>query len=271
MSIEKFYVKKDSEDEFEISEKVPGIEAMGITKIAPQLTPQVHQIVGSDGEFDYGSFYAPTTMKAKFYLAGSDVYDYKLLVSALNRALYSRNLIRVHDEVEPSIVYYVHVKPFAITPINFSNGVAEVEFINPSGFRQSIVNSDQISGYNQVGMNLPDKPITYQFTTNSFQVYNPSDVTIDPYMNNHQFKMTLRCNGTPTITNQTTNTEIAITSQISTDHTYVLNGVDSYLDSNAYGINTDLGYLTLAKGWNDINITGATNISVIFSFPFLYL
>lgn len=271
MSIEKFYVKKDSEDEFEISEKVQGIEAMGITKVAPQLTPQVHQIVGSDGEFDYGSFFAPSTMKAKFYLAGTDVYDYKLLASELYRALYSRSLIRVHDEVEPSIVYYVHVKPFTITPINFSNGTVEVEFTNPSGFRKSIVNSDQIAGYNQVGMNLPNKNISYQFNSNNFQVYNPSDVTIDPYMNNHQFKMTLKCNGTPMITNQTTNTNIAVTSRISTNNTYVLNGVDSYLDGNAYGINTNLGYLALAKGWNDISITGATDIDITFSFPFLYL
>lgn len=277
LPIEKLYVKKDGENEFEINEKISGIEAMGITKVAPQLTPLTKQIVGSDGELSYGAYYGASTVKAKVYLAGKDVYDYKLLVSELYRLLYSRKPIRIRDEVEPNICYWVFVKPMTVTTINYTHGTADIEFINPSGFRYSLKNSDELAGTDyQFGMNETNtdnthRTIGYHFTDNDFWIYNDSDITIDPYINRHELKVILKCNGKPKIENQTTGTSISVNNNITTDNTFVLNGVDSFLDGQDYGINTDLGYLTLASGWNNINISGASNVDVTFSFPFIYL
>ena len=275
--IEKLYVKKDGESEFEINDKISGIEAMGITKVAPQLTPISKQVVGSDGELTYGAYYGASTVKAKVYLAGKDVYDYKLLVSELYRLLYSRKPIRIRDEAEPNICYWVYVKPMTITTINFTHGTADIEFTNPSGFRYSLKNSDELSGTDyQFGMNATNNDsihgeIKYKFDSNNFWIYNDSDITVDPYINRHNLKVTLKCNGKPKIENQTTGTSIAVNNNISTNNTFVLNGVDSFLDDKDYGVNTDLGYLTLAPGWNNINISGASDIDVKFSFPFIYL
>lgn len=275
MPIEKLYIKKDGEPEFEINDRISGIEAMGITKVAPQLTPKVHQIVGSDGEIDYGAYYAPSTVKAKVYLSGKDIYDYKLLVSELYRCLYSRKAIRIRDEVEPYICYYVYVKPMELSVINFSDATAEIEFSNPSGFRFSILPCDQLTK-GEYGMNITNRdgthgPVQYHFTTGDFWVYNDSDVTVDPYLGRHQFKMMLKCNGKPAIKNATTGTAITLNQNISTSNTFVLNGVDSFLDNQAWGINTDMGYLTMAPGWNHITLSSASNIDVTFSFPFIYL
>nr|WP_321315043.1 phage tail domain-containing protein [uncultured Ligilactobacillus sp.] len=275
MSIEKLYIKKDGENEFEINEKISGIEAMGITKVAPQLTPKAKQIVGSDGELTYSAFYGPSTVKVKVFLAGRDVYDYKLLVSELYRLLYSRKPIRIHDEVEPNICYYVFVKPMTITTINFTHGTADIEFTNPSGFRYSIKNSDELAGTDyQYGMNETnndEREIKYRFNSNNFWVYNDSDIDIDPYINRHELKITLTCNGKPQILNKTTETSISVNKNINKNDTFVLNGVDSFLNGNDFGINTDLGYITLAKGWNNIQINGASDVDINFSFPFIYL
>lgn len=277
MIIEKLYVQKNNEPEFEIHDRIDGILSMGITKIAPQVTPQAQQIVGTDGEIVYSNFYGPSTVKLKVYLDGHDVYDYKLLVSELYRMFYARNLIRIRDEVEPNIVYYVIAKPANITTINFTQGSAEIEFINPKGFRYSIKNSDELVGTDyQFGMNATNNDdthgtIEYHFNNNNFWIYNDSDVTIDPYINRHELKVTMHCDGKPTIKNNTTNTSIAINNQIKHSDEFILNGVDSFLNGQPYGINTDLGYLTLAKGWNNVEIDGANNLDIIFSFPFIYL
>lgn len=277
MVIEKLYVKKDGESEFEIHDRVDGIYAMGITKVAPQLTPNVHQIVGTDGEIDYGAYYGPSTVTVKVYLDGHDVYDYKMLVSELYKALYSRKPIRIHDEVEPYICYNVFVQPMTLTTINFTQGTATITFTNPSGFRQSIETCDKLLGTSyQFGMNQTNNDlihgdIKYQFNSDNFWIYNDSDVTIDPYVNRHQLKITLNCDGKPTIKNLTTNTSISVTQNISSSQTFMLNGVDSFLDSSDYGVNTDMGYITIAPGWNNFEVDGASNININFSFPFLYL
>lgn len=275
MSVEKFYIKKvDDTIEHEISELIPGIEAQGITHQSPQLTPLVHQIAGSDGELVYPSYYAPSTVQAKFLLRGNDVYDYKLMASQLFRVLYSREPIQIHDEVEPYIVYCVIVKPFTITPFNFTDSQITVDFINPSGYRKSIVNSDAITNDMAIGMNIPSNAsLQYHFNSNSFNIYNPSDVVIDPYIYRHQLIVKIKCNGKPNITNQTNNTSFAINggNNLTTDNTLVLNGIDSLLDGHPYGLNTNMGYLKLEKGNNQISISGATDIDITFSFPFLYL
>lgn len=277
MPIEKLYIKKDGENEFEIHEKIDGIEAMGITKVAPQLVPKTKQINGTDGELTFGASYNPSTVKLKVYLAGKDVYDYKLLVSELYRLLYSRKPIRIHDEVEPNICYYGYVKPPSITSINFTDAMAEIEFLVPSGFRQSIKNGDELAGTDyQFGMNETNNDdlhgeIKYEFKTNSFWVYNDSDVLIDPYKNRHELTITLHCDGQPNIKNNTTETSIAFHQTMKNSDTFVLKGVDSFLNNNPCGINTDMGYITLAKGWNKFEVSGASNVDIKFSFPFLYL
>ena len=277
MPIEKLYIKQDGENEFEINDAISGITAMGITKVAPQLTPAVKQLNGTDGEITYGAFYGPSTVKAKVYLHGKDVYDYKLLVSELYRLLYSKKPIRIHDEVEPNICYYCFVKPMTFTTINFTDGTAEIEFTVPSGFRQSIKNSDELAGTDyQFGMNETNNDnshgdIKYEFNSETFWVYNDSDVLIDPYKNRHELTITLKCDGKPTIKNDTTDTSIAINQNIKNTDTFMLNGVDSFLNNDAWGINTDMGYITLAPGWNKFEVSGASNVDIKFSFPFLYL
>lgn len=277
MPIEKLYIKKDNENEFEIHDKVDGLTAMGITKNAPQLNPKVKQINGTDGELTFGASYNPLTIKIKVYLAGQDVYDYKLLVSELYRLLYSKNPVRIRDEVEPNICYYGYVKPPLITSINFTNATAEIEFLVPSGFRQSIKNSDELAGTDyQFGMNETNNDdlhneIKYEFNSDTFWVYNDSDVLIDPYKNRHELTIKLNCDGQPTIKNDTTDTSIALNQNMKSSDTFMLKGVDSFLNNNPCGINTDMGYITLAKGWNKFEVNGASNININFSFPFLYL
>ena len=163
------------------------------------------------------------------------------------------------------------------TTINFTDGTAEIEFDVPSGFRQSIKNSDELTGTDyQFGMNETNNDdlhgeIKYEFNSGTFWVYNDSDVLIDPYKNRHELTITLKCDGKPTIKNDTTDTSITINQNIKNTDTFMLKGVDSFLNNDAWGINTDMGYITLAPGWNKFEVSGASNIDIKFSFPFLYL
>ena len=163
--------------------------------------------------------------------------------------------------------------PTNITPIQASSqGTVDLVFTNPSGLAQSLVRSDKLPddlsslGF---GMNLPAKPLSYVGTSNQFNIYNPSDVAIDPYVNHHDLVITVKGSGAFTLTNQTNGTSIKLNKAMTTSDTFVLNGVVPTLNGST-DVDTDCGHIELERGDNDIRLSGLSSANVTFSFPFLY-
>ena len=78
-------------------------------------------------------------------------------------------------------------------------------------------------------------------------------------MQNHELKITMKHNGGKfTLKNETTKTS----------WTYSIN---TYKNQALDSISTDYGYITLAPGWNKFTVTGANDLDVTFSFPYMYL
>lgn len=163
--------------------------------------------------------------------------------------------------------------PTDITPIQASSqGTVDLVFTNPSGLAQSLVRSDKLPddlGSLGFGMNLPARPLSYVGTSSQFNIYNPSDVAIDPYVNHHDLVITVKGLGVFTLTNQTNGTSIKLNQAMASSDTFVLNGVIPTLNGST-DVDTDFGHIELERGDNDIRLSGLSSANVTFSFPFLY-
>lgn len=272
----KLFAKVDGQS-FEFDE-MDGLHFLGLRVDAPQTRTNLQSNDYQDGSRQQGPIlFGTRTVAADFYFEANDLHDFELATQEIWRRLYSRNLIELRWSRMPGIKMAVIAKPFEQTRLNWGDMKFTVEFDMPAGYRQSLVKSDQLQfiydeELSQIGMNLPNgEDLHYRFKQTRFKVYNPSDVVIDPYWQKHDLDIIIKGQGTPTITNLTNNYGIILNRALTVNDTLIWHGVRPLLNGASCERATNHGHLQLEKGWNDISITGLSNIDVTFSFPFLYL
>ncbi|MCS6142243.1 phage tail family protein [Latilactobacillus curvatus] len=272
----KLFAKVDGQS-FEFDE-MDGLHFLDLRVDAPQTRTNLQSNDYQDGSRQQGPIlFGARTVAADFYFEANDLHDFELATQEIWRRLYSRNLIELRWSRMPGIKMAVIAKPFEQTRLNWGDMKFTVEFDMPSGYRQSLVKSDQLQfiydeELSQIGMNLPNgEDLHYRFKQTRFKVYNPSDVVIDPYWQKHDLDIIIKGQGTPTMTNLTNNYGIVLNRALTANDTLIWHGVHPLLNGASCERATNHGHLQLEKGWNDISITGLSNIDVTFSFPFLYL
>ncbi|TYC50718.1 phage tail family protein [Weissella muntiaci] len=269
------YVMQNSQDEFDLTARLPNVHFLNLQSTAPAITSDWLTVAGSDGQRLQTVSFGATTITMSLFISAKNMADFRVVRSELQSIFYSRSIIRLRSSHEPGKVYFVIANPVDIVPVqNSSQSLVDLTFINPSGMAQSLVRSDELPDELDkldFGMNIPsDKPLNYHSKQNSFSIFNPSDVVIDPYRQHHDLITTIKGSGSNfTIKNTTNNTSISVNSALNTGDTFVLNGVIPYLN-NSTNVDTDFGHIELAKGNNNIEITGLSNVDITFSFPFLY-
>lgn len=271
-------IKVGDQDEIDPSQAIPGLEFLGDTE-APAITNNYQENAGTDGSiFNYAT-YGKTTINANFHLRFRDWYNLKLAQHDIYRLLLSKQLIRIRTDAEPAIVKYVRAGNFEIKPTadGSSSALFTVPFDNPSGYKYSLLNSDKLDSFAgdswQMGMNLPSNDtLSYHFSTSDFKVFNASDITIDPYYQRHELSIITKYTGSYLqITNTTNNTSWRLNKSSKGGNTVILNGITTTIDGKPASNLTDYGNLVLDPGYNNIKVTGATKMSITFSFPFIYL
>lgn len=272
-------IKVGNKDEVDPSELIHGLTFLGDSS-SPALTNNYTDNVGIDGSQFNTATYGKNVINANFWVHFNDYYEYTLVKHDIYKLFMSKNIMRIRTDAEPAIVKYVRAGNFEITP--WENGAEDalftIPFDNPSGLKYSLGNSNDLMTYDselwQVGMNLPNgKDLKYQFIDQTnFQVYNASDMTIDPYIQHHQLKIVIKHNGGAFgITNKTTGDLYRFNGSMSSNDTLMIDGINSYLNGKIVDNQTNYGYLTLAEGYNDIQITGVYDMDILFSFPFIYI
>ncbi len=272
----KLFAKVDGQS-FEFDE-MDGLHFLDLRVDAPQTRTNLQSNDYQDGSRQQGPIlFGARTVAPDFYFEANDLHDFELATQEIWRRLYSRNLIELRWSRMPGIKMAVIAKPFEQTRLNWGDMKFTVEFDMPSGYRQSLVKSDQLQfiydeELSQIGMNLPNgEDLHYRFKQTHFKVYNPSDVVIDPYWQKHDLDIIIKGQGTPTMTNLTNNYGIVLNRALTANDTLIWHGVHPLLNGASCERATNHGHLQLEKGWNDISITGLSNIDVTFSFLFLYL
>lgn len=240
--------------------------------VAEAKTTDDYQKVGiNDGERLIASSYSQRELKVEFAFEGMDENDIKLSFDALQRFFVSRDPYWICFDNWPQRMYYVKATTIEQTSFTTKGYFVTVTFADQIGLSRSIGSTgDWDSHIKGFGNNESTAGENYMFTGSDFMVRNLSDVLIDPERRGHPFR--LIANGSSSgkfkITNQTTGDSISRDKGF--NGTWVLDGVNPYLDGKGDLVNTDYGVITLDIGVNKIHVENFSG-KITFDFPMWWL
>lgn len=273
------WIKVGNQPEKNVEDITPDLEYLSESS-SPAIANAYTDNAGIDGsQYNYSAF-GRNVVTANFLLHFSTWYSFELAKHDIYRIFSTKQVIRIRTDSSPAVVKYVRSAPFEIKPISDGSHDAtfSIPFENPSGYLYSLYNSDVAKTYEQeawqLGMNLPNgQDLQYNFVNQSqFKVYNASDITVDPYMQRHELKIIIKHSGGAFgIENKTTGDLYRFNGSMDSNDTLMIDGINTYKNNALADNQTNYSYLTLAAGWNDIRIIGATDLDITFSFPFIYL
>lgn len=271
----RLYVKRGDAPEIDVASEIQGLRFLG-DDVNPNPVTLYEQNTGVDGQNPLTTTFDKNIVTANFVLKFGDWYDFKLVKHEIYRLFNFRKSMRIRTDAEPAIIKYVKPVPFEVKPAEDTARYSSfsIPFENPSGYKYSIGRSDELDTdtFRQIGMNLPNQAVTYHFTTTSFAVYNASDIAVDPYFEKHDLKITSHFSGdSMTLTNKTNGSTWTYSVAATKSDTIILDGIACTLNGKPASMNTDCSNLVLETGWNTIEVTGATDVDITFSFPFIYL
>jgi hypothetical protein len=232
-------------------------------------------IEGRHGAVGLGQNYDVRKINASFYMKAVDYDDYALLRDEIFRIFRTDEMFYVIDSRNPEKRWFVRIE----SPISVEQkglyGFFDVEFIADNPFAESVGTTLNPMTFDaelwQIGQGLTVEDTAYQFTSSTFRVYNAGDMTVDPRM----FPLVITFTGASTnlkITNATTGDVWQYTGTTSASDVIKLDGKRSTKNGLSVFRNTNRGVISIAQGWNDFTITGATGaFTISYDFRFYYL
>lgn len=273
-------VKIGNDDEIDVNAITPNLNFIELTS-TPAFANSYQQITGVNGSVYTTSQFDKTTVNLKFLLRFKSWEDFNLAKHDIYRFFMTKEVIRVRCNTAPNKVYYCRSMPFEITisKVGQLGAVFTIPLDNPSGLAYSICNSDEFNNLEKYGnwsygMNIPNNyPLQYHFSnTNNFTVYNPSDIDINPYLQNDKLSIQVKFSGNNiTIKNNTNGSNWTYKKSGNGSDVLLINGVNSSLNGTPCSKDTNYGHIQLDKGINDFAISGANSSDITFSFPFVYI
>lgn len=271
------WVKLITSDNTIVLTDIEGFMYLDFSEEDVQLTSTTQEIKGVDGLLVGSNKFAPFKLNLNFVYSGVDVHDYHLFKTKLRNIIYQRDPYYVVHSDMPG-------KKYAVLPVSTSiedkfgrNGTFTIAFSVYKGYSESLYDTDKFSLSNgkwqfENGL-VVDDSIKYNHTASGFRIFNGSNDTINPIMR-HKLNIYLNVDAPKgfKLTNNTTGDVFEYTKPIKSSQTLLLKGVHPILNSKRVGIDTNFNFLTLAPGYNDIEITGSglgkTNSKWVF--PFIY-
>lgn len=238
----------------------------------------LQEISGVDGGLLSPISFAPFNLILRFVYSGSDIKDYHLLKKKMRSILYTREPFYIVHSDMPSMKYAVVTNSTAIEDLYGRNGEFEITFMVYKGYSESLYETDK---YDRTadkwqfsnGLIVNDD-IKYKHNSTSFKIFNGSSDKIAPFPHRHKLIIKLNLNAPKgfKLINNTTGDVFEYKKSITKNKQLIINGIYPTIDGKRVGINTNHEWLTLAPGYNDIEITGTdiTEPTVHFIFPFIY-
>lgn len=238
----------------------------------------LQEISGVDGGLLSPISFAPFNLILRFVYSGIDVTDYHLLKKQLRSMLYSRTPFYIVHSDMPGMKYAVVTDSTAVEDLYGRNGEFEITFTVYKGYSESLYETDQYDKTSdkwQFGNGLlVNDDIKYKHNSTSFRIFNGSSDTIAPFPHRHKLIIKINVNAPNgfKLYNRTTGDVFEYKKAIKSNQQLIINGVYPTINGKRVGIDTNHEWLSLAPGYNDIEITG-TNITqptAEFIFPFIY-
>jgi len=238
---------------------------------------KTEELSSKDGLIHVETTYGPRELRGKFFFDSRDIYDYFLILHEIYVIFSSKKpFYLIHDEREPGKRWKVQAKN-TFDPEKIGNyGSFEIDFISYSPFCESVGTSLDDRTFDselwQFGQNLLAEDISYTHTSNNFMIYNAGDEHVNP--REHELTINITANEPANnliITNTTTGEEWEYTGSINTGDILTIDGIKSYKNGSSVFRDTNRKLISLARGENDITVSGLTDFEISFDFRFLYL
>ncbi|MDW3963685.1 phage tail family protein [Staphylococcus saprophyticus] len=251
-----------------------------------QINTNSTEINGIDGVLAGASTFAPFELELRFIFSGVDIHDYHLFKHKLRQLIYQRDPYYVWHSDMPGKKYAVLPNATEIEDLYSRNGEISIKFTVFKGYSESLKETDEFSLSNGdwqfEGGLIADDNIKYIHETTSFKIFNGSSDTINPLLR-HKFKLLINIEAPKgfKIKNKTTSKKLndgtetdvfEYKKSIKKNQQLILNGVHPFISNKRVGNDTNWQWLTLAEGFNDIEITGEniSKVSTQWIFPFIY-
>jgi hypothetical protein len=252
-----------------------GIKTLDFQVDAPSPRVNSEIIDGRDGYVDLGAAYDAREMRGSFFMTSADSTDFALLRNEVFRIFAGREQFYVIDSREPGKRWLVRSNGYSVEQIIATKGRFDVEFTCATTYAESIGTSLSPKTFDaelwQIGQGLIDDGLTYSHTTPTFRIYNLGDTTVNP--RHHPLVITYTGASTNLkIKNVTTGEEWAFTGTTTASDSVKLDGIRSTKNGLSIFRDTNRKIISLAPGWNDFVLTGASgSFTVSFDFRFYYL
>ena len=253
-----------------------GIRTKDFIVSAPPLRHMTEEIDGYDGVVDIETTEGAREITCIFKMKSVDMADFPLLRNEIFRILRSKEPFYLIDRREPGKRWEVKCQDAYDIEQKFIYGDFTVSFTCFKGYAESIGTTLDPLTFDselwQIGQGLDvENDMTYVHSSPSFSIYNAGDVTVDPRV--LPLKITFTGASTNlTITNETTGDTWQYTGTTTANDTITLDGIRSLKNSLSILGDTNRKLISIAPGWNDFTIAGASgNFTISFDFRFYYL
>lgn len=259
-------------------ELLPGFMFSELRMDSPEVVSNNLTISGKDGEMPGQLTFAPFNITLKCAFDGWDESDAYLAELKLREIFASRERYVVISSQMPGI-------KFPVEYVSINQNLEQIPFLEfeitlkvHKGYSESLYETnqyDKTSDKWQFGNGLlVNDDIKYKHNATSFRIFNGSSDTIAPFPHRHKLVIKININAPNgfKLINRTTGDVFEYKKAIKSNQQLIINGVYPTINGKRVGINTNHEWLSLAPGYNDIEITGTdiTQSTVEFIFPFIY-
>jgi hypothetical protein len=243
---------------------------------APDTVHSRETIDGRDGFIDLGTTFGGREITADCVMKAVDMDDYALLRNEVFRAFNSREAFYIIADNSPAQRWLVKYDGSWSMQQTRIYGEFTLKFVSESAYAESIGTTLDPLTFDselwQIGEGLTVDDKSYTQSTTAFSIYNAGDITIDP----REFPLVITFKGASTnlsIKNTTTGETWSYTGTTTASDSLKLDCV-RMLKNGVVSVfaNSNRKLITLAPGWNNFTITGASGaFTISFEFRFKYI
>ncbi|WP_240390608.1 phage tail family protein [Bacillus sp. Y1] len=249
------------------------VRSFSISSARPEIITE--KVENTNGNLRMGKSWGSRQLTAVCSLFATDYIDTSLLRSELYAVLMSRDEFYIIVDSEPGKRWKVEVVSEFTPEAIGTYGDFTVEFVCHKGVAESVATTQTAQTFDveswQLGQGLTADDLAYTHSTTSFRIFNAGGIPINP----RETPLVITFTGASTnlkIANTTTGDEWQYTGTTASGDTVRLDGIRSTKNGLSIFRNTNRKLITMATGWNDFVITGASGaFTISFDHRFYYL
>lgn len=243
---------------------------------SPPLLHSLVSVDGRDADIITESFYKNRVISAEFMYNSQDLKDFYLLKSEIYRLFATKEPFYIIFKREPGKRWKVRLNnPFDIDKFNIFVGSFTLEFLAELPFAESVGTTLDPFTFDaelwQFGQGIIADDLIYTHSTNTFSIFNGSDVMVDP----RQLPLKIEFKGASnnlTIRNTSTGDEWKHNGSTVDGDIVLLDGIEVNKNGQSIFGQTNLQCISLLPGWNEFELAGAEEpFTITFDFRFYTL